>query len=232
MSTVAIAIFCKTPAPGQSKTRLSPLLSPEQCAALSGCVIRDVSATVQALADDAITGYAAYTPRGSEDALRTLVPAGFRLMAQEDGDLGARMFTCISDLLAAGHAGAVLIGADMPTLPSAILRGAVDAVRGGDCLALSPALDGGYVLIGLSRPYATLFTDMPWGTGDVCRLTLQRANALVLPVVNLPSWYDVDDAASLAMLQDELRGRRPPFAAPGLIGGHAPATREFLQTLR
>jgi hypothetical protein len=32
MSTVAVAIICKTPAPGKSKTRLSPPLRPEECA--------------------------------------------------------------------------------------------------------------------------------------------------------------------------------------------------------
>ena len=44
--TVAIGIFCKTPAPGLSKTRLSPPLRPEECAALSACFIRDLAGTV------------------------------------------------------------------------------------------------------------------------------------------------------------------------------------------
>ena len=90
-------------------------------------------------------------------------------MLQGEGDLGARMFASITGLLAAGHAGAVLIGADMPTLPISILRNAVQAVRGNDCLVLSPALDGGYTLIGLSRPHAGLFSDIPWSTDEVYR---------------------------------------------------------------
>ena len=233
MSTVAIAIICKTPTTGRSKTRLSPPLTPQQCAALSACFIRDVSAAVQKLVDgDNVAGYAVYTPPGTEDALRPLLPAGFTLLPQGEGDLGLRMLKAVSDLLALGHAGAVLIGADMPTLPPSILRAAVDAVRRNDCVALSPALDGGYTLIGLTRPHGGLFAEMPWGTDAVYRLTLQRARDLNLPVVALPAWYDVDDASSLAMLTDELRGQRPAFAEPGLIAGEAPATREFLRTLR
>jgi hypothetical protein len=46
-------------------------------------------------------------------------------------------------------------------------------------------------------------------------------------VVNVPGWYDVDDEASLRMLEDELAGRPPAFAATA--GGDAPATRQFLR---
>ena len=231
MSTVAIAIVCKTPIVGQTRTRLSPPLTPEECAALSACFIRDVSATIKSVAGEGdVTAYAVYTPPGSQDTLQPLLPNGFRLMEQGEGDLGARMLKSIADLLAAGHAGAILIGADMPTLARSILRAAVDAVR-SDCLVLSPALDGGYSLIGLSQPHAALFADMPWSTGEVYRLTLERARALALPVVNVPGWYDVDDAASLQMLMDELSGRRPEFADRELVGAPAPATRQFLSAL-
>ena len=43
MSSVAVGIFCKTPAAGFSKTRLSPPLRPEDCSALSACFIRDLA---------------------------------------------------------------------------------------------------------------------------------------------------------------------------------------------
>ncbi|MBI3702369.1 MAG: TIGR04282 family arsenosugar biosynthesis glycosyltransferase [Rhizobiales bacterium] len=231
--TVAVAIVCKAPIAGQSKTRLSPPLRPEECAALSACFIRDISNTVQGMAEtDNVAGYAVYTPRGSEAVLRPLLPQRFRLSSQSEGDLGARMCESISGLLAAGHAGAILIGADMPTLPISILRDAVRAVRSNDCLVLSPALDGGYTLIGLSRPHAELFADMPWSTSEVYRLTLARARTLGLPVVNVAGWYDVDDAASLRMLTDELSGQRPPFADASLAGADAPASRAFLSARR
>jgi len=113
-------------------------------------------------------------------------------------------------------------------MPVAILSAAIEAVRGGDNVVLSPALDGGYTLIGLSQPHPRLFADIPWSTSEVHRLTLLRAREIGLPVVNLPGWYDVDDAASLAMLEDEMRGNVPTFAK-GLIGADAPATFAFLR---
>jgi hypothetical protein len=213
---------------GSSKTRLSPPLRPDECAAISACFIRDLSATINDLvADGGVTGYAVYTPAGSETSLRRLLPAGFELMLQGAGDLGERLLKGTADLLGAGHRGAILVNSDSPTLPKAVLREAVDAVRSGDHVALSPAFDGGYTLIGLSKLHAHLFESMPWSTSEVYRLTLERAREIGLPVVDVPGWYDVDDASSLAMLENELAGMRPPFAT--LDGADAPATRQFLK---
>jgi hypothetical protein len=230
MQTVAVAIVCKTPTAGKSKTRLSPPLQPEECAAISSCFISDLAGTIQSLADGGgVTGYAVYTPQGSEAALRRLLPGRFALVLQSDGDLGARLVKATADLIDAGHAGAILVNSDSPTLPMQILRDAVDAVRRGDNVTLSPALDGGYTLVGLSRPHARLFADIPWSTGEVYRLTLERAGEIGLPVINVPGWYDVDDEASFRMLEAELAGLRPGFAAPDLVGAYAPATRQFMR---
>ena len=230
LQTVAVAIICKTPMPGQSKTRLSPPLHPEECAALSACFIQDLSQTIGSLEHDGdVSGYAVNTPLGSEHDLRQLVPPGFGLVPQASGDLGARLLRGVVDLLARGHSGAILVNSDSPTLPRAILRDAVDAVRLGDNVTLSPALDGGYTLVGLSHPHARLFADIPWSTDAVYDLTLRRAREIGLPVATVPGWYDVDDASSFRMLEDELTGRPPSFAAAGALGAAAHATRRFLR---
>jgi rSAM/selenodomain-associated transferase 1 len=230
MRTVAVAIICKTPTAGLSKTRLSPPLASEECAAISRCFIMDLSATIQSLVDDGdVTGYAVYMPFGSEEELRELLPESFRLTLQGDGDLGARLLRGTSDLLNAGHGGAILVNSDSPTLPKSILRRAVDAVRQGDNVTLCPAIDGGYTLIGLSKPHAHLFADIPWSTDVVYRLTLERARAIGLKVVSVPAWYDVDDTASLAMLEEEMILGRPRFAEAEMSGADAPMTRRFLR---
>src|SRR5688500_4383326 len=108
-------MVCKTPIAGQSKTRLSPLLSLEDCARLSACFIRDVTATIQSLcADGEATGYAVYAPEGSEPALRPLLPESFRLMLQGGGGLGERLTKATADLFGAGHTGVILVNSDSP----------------------------------------------------------------------------------------------------------------------
>lgn len=224
--TVAIAIVCKTPRAGFAKTRLSPPLSPDDCAAIAACFIRDLSATVASLVDDGdVAACALYTPVGTETALRTLLPSVFAIHPQRGDGFGERLCHGAADLLDR-HDGVILVNADSPTLPRAILRAAVDAVKAGDRVVLGPALDGGYTLIGLSRLHAGLFDDIPWSTSAVHRLTVERAAALGLPVVDVPGWYDVDDAASLALLHDEFAER--PTAALPMRGAEAPATRGFL----
>lgn len=227
MGTVAVGIMCKTPAPGKSKTRLSPPLQPEECAGISACFIRDLSRTIGALAGDGgVAGYAVYTPVGSEAGLLPLLPPCFELLAQVDGDFGARLFHGARELLDAGHDGAILVNSDSPTLPLPILRAAVDAVRSRDTVVLSRAADGGYTLIGLSRPHRRLFEDISWSTSTVYQRTRERAAEIGVAVVDVPPWYDVDDAVSLRMLEDELAGHPPPFST--LHGADAPSTRRFL----
>jgi rSAM/selenodomain-associated transferase 1 len=227
VQTVAIGIFCKTPTPGFSKTRLSPPLRPDECASLSACFIRDLSATIAevARAGDAV-GYAVYTPIGTEPALRALLPGGFRLLPQCEGEFGVRIATATRELLRM-HDGAILVNADSPTLPAAILRAAVDATKRGGTVVLSPALDGGYTMIGVSDFHARLYEDVPWSTSAVFRTTLDRAGEIGLPVTTVPAWYDVDDAASLAVLEAELAGETP-FPAAAMAGADAPATRAHL----
>lgn len=233
MSTVAVAIMCKTPISGLSKTRLSPPLQPDECAAISACFIRDLSSTIGSLAAEGeVTGYAVYTPRGSEALLRPLLPVSFRLLLQSDDNFGARLIKGIADLLETGHAGAILVNSDSPTLPKSILREAVEAVRGGDSVTLSPAIDGGYTLIGLSRLHVRLFENIPWSTSEVYRRTLERAGEIGLPVINVPAWYDVDDAPSFQMLEAELAGDRPAFADADTVGAEALATRQFMRRRR
>ena len=82
----------------------------------------------------------------------------------------------------------------------------------------------------MKQPHAHLFADIAWSTGEVAAATRARAAALGLEVVVLPTWYDVDDAASLARLLAEAGGdmpspgtcsrtpRRPPGSASHASG--------------
>jgi glycosyltransferase A (GT-A) superfamily protein (DUF2064 family) len=159
-----------------------------------------------------------------------MLPDGFGMMLQAEGDFGARLLNGIADLTTAGHAGAILVNSDSPTMPKAILDRAVAAVLSGDRVVLSPALDGGYTLIGLSKPHPGLFANIAWSTEVVYAQTLERARDLGLPVTHLDPWYDVDDSTSYAMLERELDGT-PPTSFTGPLE-HAPTTRAFVRRRR
>lgn len=226
MLPIAVAIVCKTPQTGRSKTRLSPPLTLAQCARLSAAFIQDVALSMSEVA--AAVRYAIYTPVGSEKDLVPLLPDGFRTMPQAEGDLGARLIRMTRELFVAGHRGVVLVNADSPTLPHSILREAIATTGHADNVVVAPAHDGGYTLIGLTQPHDELFTGIAWSTSQVYEQTRARALQLRLPVAELPLWYDVDDAHYLAVLERELAGSPPDFAAKDLIGAPAPHTRKCL----
>ena len=231
MQSVGVGIFCKTPAAGFSKTRLSPPLRPEECGTLSACFIRDLAATMHGLSlEGGATPYAVYTPAGTEDRLRALLPPGFRLLLQCEGDFGTRLLRATTDLLDAGHAGAILVNADSPTLPASILRAAVRALRGEDAVVLGPAIDGGYTLIGLSRPHARVFEDIPWSTPDV--LSPHRSSAPPRSACRSSpcrSGMTSTTGQTLRLLEAELAGESPSFAEAGCQrcagAGHAAVPR-------
>lgn len=226
----AIAIICKTPLAGSGKSRLQPVLGAEGTAALSSCFIRDVAAAIETV-PEAIgrSLYAVYAPAGSEATLRALLPAPWGLVARQDGILGAVLYAAIAGFLADGHDSALVINADSPTLPPVLVAAAVAALRApGDRAVFGPASDGGYYLVGLKHPHRRLFEAIPWSTSTVMTATLERAREIGLPVALLPTWYDIDDAASLGLLEAELAGRALPFAQPGLTAGPAVHTRCLL----
>lgn len=218
---------------GASKTRLTPPLSGEEAAALSGCFLADVAAVIAGLpASVEARGVAVYTPAGAEAAFEGLLPAGFSLLAQRGDSLEARLIAAARDLFECGHSSICLLNSDSPTLPGAILEAAAAALaRPGDRLVLGPAIDGGYYLIGLKRPHAQVFRHIAWSTRHVFQQTLRAAATLRLPVTRLAPWYDVDDLAGLQLLLQELFGAGAPAAVGGVNGAPACRSRQYLGQL-
>lgn len=220
MKPPALILMAKAPAAGRVKTRLSPPLSAEDAAALAAAFIVDMGARVATVCAE--TGAAPIALHESEDdgaAIAALLPAGIRLTAQERGDLGRRLGAGIGAAFAAGHAGVVLVGADAPDLPGAFLREALAIVAGGNAATLTPVADGGYILIGLSRPAPRLFADIAWSTSSVAATTRLRAQEAGLALRETPPWFDVDTPEDLDALRDRI--------AAG-AGDPAPATQAAL----
>ena len=86
----------------------------------------------------------------------------------------------------------LLIGADCGSLNTDLLRGAMDALHQGKEAVIAPAEDGGYVLIGLSRPEGRLFRGITWGGPNVEKVTRRRLQDSNLSWRRLPIQWDVD----------------------------------------
>lgn len=69
-------------------------------------------------------------------------------------DLGQRMQHALEQVLALGHARAVVVGTDVPDLAAAHLSSALRAVECYD-VVFGPAEDGGYYLVGIRCAHRT-----------------------------------------------------------------------------
>ena len=223
----AIGVMAKAPRAGFSKTRLCPPLRPEQAAELSVAFLRDITGNIALAArQKSITGYVAYAPAGQEALFDGHLAAGTGLLLA-DGSVavppdvqgfGGCLLHAVMAMLGRGHEAAVVLNADSPTLPTALLvRTAAALATDGDRVVLGPADDGGYYLLGMKAAHAHLFADIAWSTDRVAETTRVRAAALGLDVVELPAWYDVDDVAGLTRLLAETNlASSAPFTAMAL----------------
>jgi hypothetical protein len=205
----ALLTVAKRPAPGRTKTRLTPPLTPEQASALYECLLRDTLDLMRCVPD--VQPAIAFLPAEERAYFAALAP-DFDLVIQQGDSLGERLDHALTGALHAGYQRAVIMNSDGPTLPLACLTGAFDALANGADVVLGPADDGGYYLIGLRRPAPRLLREVRMSTPDVLADTLTIAALERLRVELLPVWYDVDDAASLTRLRAELATASPDIA--------------------
>jgi hypothetical protein len=173
-----------------------------------------------AAVDAGIAGYAAYGPPEAEKFFRDTLPGSIGLIDAWLPNFGDCLFQTITHILARGHGSAVVLNADSPTLPTALLIETAEVLaRPGDRAVLGPSSDGGYYLLGLKTAHRHMFDNIDWSTERVAEQTRERAREIGLEVHSLPVWYDVDDIEGLQRLHAELSG--VDFAGPRLAP-HSP----------
>ena len=210
----ALVIFAKAPIPGEVKTRLCPPLTPDEAATLHGSFVLDMlERTKLAVAQLQLPfhRYLACAPSSELVFFKIMEERqGVRLLDQVGKDLGRRMHRTFVDLFAKGYKQVLIVGTDVPTLPLSVYQEALTLLSRSD-VVLGPALDGGYYLIGLTKPAEQLFTGVPWSTDQVLAVTQQNAKALGLSVKLTTAWRDVDTIADLQSLITECRedNRKP-----------------------
>ena len=216
MTRRALLVVAKRPAPGRTKTRLCPPLTSQAAADLYRRLLLDTLDLIRSGPD--VHPFIAYLPYDAADYFRALAPDLY-LLPQEGTDLGAQLDNALTHCLRNGFRQAVIMNSDGPTLPVVNLFRAFELLDEGADVVLGPCEDGGYYLVGITTPQPGLFRGMHMSTPTVLEETLARAAAGGLSVAKLASWYDVDTAADLKRLADEL-------SAPGCDTGRH--TQSFL----
>ena len=189
MSHPTLAVIAKAPAPGRSKTRLSPPLSPMQAADLAEAALRDTLATVAAtrvgrkvLVLDGLAG--------------PWLPDGFEVISQRGSGLDERLAAAFEDL----GGPTLIIGMDSPQVSAELLELALGQLQSHPAV-LGPAEDGGYWAIGLRRADPNALLGVPMSSPHTLTAQRIRLRALGLSIGELPTLRDVDtfdDAVAVA----------------------------------
>lgn len=199
----ACIVMVKAPRAGAVKTRLVPPLSGAEAASLAASFARDTVEAARRVAPRVVVAYAPADGRGTLEAL--FEDEGLLWFEQRGEDLGARIESAASHAFSLGLGPVVIVGTDSPTLPRSFVETAVASLSNEESdVALGPAEDGGYYLVGLRRFFPGLFGSVEWSTPRVYRQTARNAGRASLRVLELPRWYDVDTPEDLRRLRDEL----------------------------
>lgn len=191
----ALLVLARHPERGRVKRRLARGIG--EAAALR--VYRGLLARTMrlALAPAASAGRRAtvfVAPPRRLDDFRRRWARGLPCLPQPRGNLGVRLARAF---LLAGARRTVAIGTDCPGLAPRHLDRAFRLLRRHPAV-LGPAEDGGYYLIGLSRPAPGVFRRIDWGTERVLAQTRRRLASAGLRPALLEVLRDVDRPSDLA----------------------------------
>ncbi len=136
-----LIVFCRRPAPGQTKTRLARVAGDQAAVWLYRAFVMDLFETAARVRAASVRVlYVAESSPGAAcndrvaaalNELQEEAGTSFPVEPQIRGDLGDRMAGALSDSFIRGNRAAVIIGTDSPHLEAGYIRGALEALTGG-----------------------------------------------------------------------------------------------------
>ena len=200
--TTALIIFAKYPQAGKVKTRLAATIGEQQACALYREFVRWFLQRM--LRTDLFDEIAfAVSPQEQLGQFEKLFPGADAYIAQNPArDLGGRMDEVMQLWRARGFQRVLITGTDSPNLPIAYLQQAVEALSRHD-VVFGPADDGGYYLVGQSKPVAGMFEGITWSTETVLQESVEKLLQSGTSYHLLPAYYDIDDIEGLHRLEQE-----------------------------
>lgn len=191
-----LLIFAKAPIAGVAKTRLIPALGGEGAANLHRKL---TTSTLTMATQHALFPVQLWCTPDTEHPhfLQCKKEFPVTLHKQSGRDLGKRMAHALRQALQK-NSYATIIGTDCPSLTQEMLQRTFKLLDNNYDCVLIPAIDGGYVLLGLRQFSAELFTNIEWGTEKVLHTTRERLKQLQWRWYELPHQWDLDEPKDLA----------------------------------
>jgi uncharacterized protein len=190
-----VIVFVRAPQMGTVKTRLEKVIDPYMVLEIYRCFAKDVIDTLKGSADAVRV---CFCPSEQKASVVDWLGEALDYFPQIGKNLGERMGNAFMETFNRGFQQAVLVGADIPDLPGAVIRDAFSAIERGEA-AIGPSRDGGYYLIGFGRNrfYPSIFNNIRWGANNVFKETLAAFQKLGVPLHIGSKWRDIDEYEDL-----------------------------------
>ncbi len=186
MKKEALIVFVRKPELGKVKTRLAATIGDAAALDVYKRLLHHTFEVTQQSPADKFIFYA------GEIVENDAWQAGCTKLLQQEADLGNRMKAAFETVLQKGYEKAVIIGSDCPGLTDVHLEKAFRALDRYD-IAIGPARDGGYYLLGMKTMHPQLFGDIAWSTPHVYAKTVSIMERSFLRFHALEMLSDVDE---------------------------------------
>lgn len=191
-----LCLMLKAPRPGEVKTRLAASIGDAAAAEVYRCLVEYQAAEIPREWRIEVHFTPAEAEAEMRDWLAPLLPEQTTFHPQAEGDLGARLRVALAGAVTRGAKEIVFAGGDCPHLTTERLGAAASALHTAD-IVIIPAVDGGYVLIGLAGPHAFAFDDISWSTPAVFEQTQRAIHTRGMSLQSFAALEDVDNRPSL-----------------------------------
>ncbi|MDT8451946.1 MAG: TIGR04282 family arsenosugar biosynthesis glycosyltransferase [Gammaproteobacteria bacterium] len=185
-----LLVFAKAPVAGTVNTRLIPDIGVEAATELQSELVHSRLSALKASKLCEVQLWCA--PDCEHDFFQRCKNSYEVTLHQQQGaDLGERMAQAIKANLKKFKR-VVLIGTDAPSLSTEQIESALKKLGEANDIVIVPAEDGGYVLIGMSRPCDAVFQSVPWGSDKVLTATHENIRQNNLTSAELEPCWDID----------------------------------------
>jgi glycosyltransferase A (GT-A) superfamily protein (DUF2064 family) len=171
----AVLIMARAPRRGEVRRALEPLLGADRCAALQAALIAQTAGWAHSIAPDRV--HVAHEPPDSAGQVRPLVGPDTALFPQNGDGIAGRVADAAARVFVHHDGPLLIVWPDLPRLREDHASGALDDLEAGCDVVLGPAIDGGFYLIGISRPLPRLFAlpERAWRSPDAMTIGLAAA---------------------------------------------------------
>ena len=185
-----ILLFSKAPVEGYVNTRLIPDIGVKAATKLQHDLIHQ--RLIMLTKADCCAVHLMCAPDTQDELfLQCKQQYPVSLIAQSEGDIGARMLNAVKAGLQ-HYKYCIVIGTDAPALNVVNIKQAIEELQAGVEVVFVPAEDGGYVLVGLRQSYDFLFQGINWGSAEVMQQSKAKLMNNNVSYIELARCWDID----------------------------------------